>query len=158
MNSFEKKLDVRNMSGTQTSCIFCKIIAGEIPSHIIYSDEKVIAFLDIRPINPGHTLVIPREHVASLEELDTPIDGHLFTIARRIANALRNSGLRCEGVNLLLSDGKAAFQEIPHIHIHVIPRFQGDGIRLQAGPDYGQTPPTKELSENAAKIRSALKE
>ncbi|MFX1562644.1 MAG: HIT family protein [Promethearchaeota archaeon] len=146
------------MSDTQASCIFCKIIAGEVPSHTVYSDDKVIAFLDIRPINPGHTLVVPKAHVASLGELSSPVDGHLFQIARLIAAALFKSGLRCEGINLLLSDGKAAFQEIPHIHLHVIPRFQGDSIRLQAGPDYGKTPPANELIENADKIRSALKE
>ncbi|MFX1561868.1 MAG: HIT family protein [Promethearchaeota archaeon] len=145
------------MSKSQTSCIFCKIIAGEIPSHTVYNDKDVIAFLDIRPINPGHTLVLPKAHVANLSELGSPVDGHIFKIGRQIAAALRRSGLRCEGINLLLSDGKAAFQEIPHLHLHVIPRFHGDGIRLQAGPNYGQTPPTSELSENAEKIRSALK-
>ena len=123
----------------------------------MYEDEKYLAFLDISPKSKGHTLVIPKTHVTSLAELPAPLDGRLFHIATRVAAALRQSGLKAEGINLMLADGKAAFQEIPHIHLHVIPRFTGDGIRIQAGPDYGKEPPTEELAANAKKIKNALK-
>ena len=144
------------MSGNQASCVFCKIIAGELPSSQVYIDEDVVAFLDIRPVNPGHTLVVPKVHAPGLSELDPRIGGRLFQVAMRIAAALRRSGLRCEGVNLWLADGRAAFQEVPHVHLHVVPRFQGDGFRLYFGPDYGKTPPAEEMAETAKRIRDAL--
>ncbi len=146
------------MCASSTECIFCKIVAKKLPAYTVYDDDEILAFLDIRPINPGHTLVIPKHHIKSLNDLDSESAGRLFQIAGQIASALRTSGIRCEGINVWLADGKAAFQEIPHIHIHVIPRFAGDGIRIDAGPDYGQTPATEELKKQAAKIRKALKE
>lgn len=144
------------MSNQSTDCIFCSIVAKKIPAHVVYEDDEILAFLDIRPINPGHTLVIPKVHVASLNELDLMLAGRQFQVAGRIAAALRKSGLKCEGINVWLADGKAAFQEIPHIHIHVIPRFVGDGIRIETGPDYGQTPTTKKLEDQAKRIRKAM--
>jgi histidine triad (HIT) family protein len=144
------------MSNSSTDCIFCNIVAKKLPAHIVYEDDEILAFLDIRPINPGHTLVIPKAHVASLNDLDLMLAGRQFQVAGRIAAALRKSGLKCEGINVWLADGKAAFQEVPHIHIHVIPRFAGDGIRIEVGPDYGQTPPTNELEDQAKKIQKAL--
>jgi histidine triad (HIT) family protein len=146
------------MSKSSTDCIFCGIVAKQVPSTVVYEDDEIIAFLDIRPINPGHTLVIPKNHTANLEELDPELGGRLFKVAGRVAAALRKSGLRAEGINVWLADGKAAFQEVPHIHIHVIPRFEGDGLRVQAGPDYGTTPPAKEMQEQGEKIRKALKD
>lgn len=148
---------VTSMSESSTDCVFCKIIAQKLPANIVYEDDEIVAFLDIRPINPGHTLVIPKDHAANLKELDPQLGGRLFQVAGRIAAALRQSGLRVEGINVWLADGKAAFQEVPHIHIHVIPRFEGDGLRLKAGPDYGTTPPPKEMQDQAKKIRNALK-
>jgi diadenosine tetraphosphate (Ap4A) HIT family hydrolase len=139
------------------TCIFCKIVAGAIPSSKVFEDDEILAFLDIRPINPGHTLVIPKSHAANLAELDPSIGGTLFQISMKIAAALRRSGLRCEGVNFWLADGEAAFQEVSHVHLHVIPRFTGDGFRIRAGPDYGTTPPRDELEKHAAKISEALK-
>jgi len=146
------------MSKLSTNCIFCQIVAKKLPANMVYEDDEIIAFLDIRPINPGHTLVIPKNHVANLNELDPKLGGRLFQIAGRIAAALRKSGIRCEGINVWLADGKAAFQEIPHIHIHVIPRFEGDGLRIQTGPDYGTTPRVEKLQKQAKKIRTALKD
>ena len=145
------------MTENSPDCIFCNIIAGKLPAHVVYDDEDIIAFLDIRPINPGHTLVIPKAHVASLGQLKAPLNGQLFQVAGKIAAALRTSGIRVEGINVWLADGKAAFQEVPHIHIHVIPRFSGDGLRIQTGPDYGKTPPEEELKKHAGKIRGAIK-
>lgn len=150
------KSQVTSMSESSTDCVFCKIVAKQLPANVVYEDNEIIAFLDIRPINPGHTLVIPKKHSASLQQLDPHLGGRLFQIAGRIAAALRKSGLRAEGINVWLADGKAAFQEVPHIHIHVIPRFKGDGLRIQVGPDYGKTPPDEEMQKQASKIRKAL--
>ena len=144
------------MSQHSPDCVFCKIVDAQLPAHKVYENHEILAFLDIRPINPGHTLVIPKNHVASLETLDSALAGRLFQMAGQIAAALRKSGLRCEGINVWLADGKAAFQEIPHIHIHVIPRYAGDGLRIEAREDYGETPPTDELKKQAAQIRKAL--
>ncbi len=146
------------MSQQTTGCVFCKIVAKQIPASVVYEDDEIIAFLDIRPINPGHTLVIPKNHAASLKALDSQLGGRLFQVAGRIAAAIRKTGIRCEGINVWLADGKAAFQEVPHIHIHVIPRFTGDGLRVQTGPDYGTTPPPEEMQQQAKKIHNALKD
>jgi histidine triad (HIT) family protein len=145
------------MSAPQASCVFCKVIAGQLPSATVYTDNQVVAFLDIRPVNPGHTLVVPKSHSASLAELKPEVGGRLFQVAMQVAAALRRSGLRCEGVNIYLADGKAALQEVPHIHIHVIPRFIGDALRINFGADYGRSPPAEQLEEIAARIRKMLR-
>ena len=109
-----------------TDCIFCKIIAGDIPSTKLYEDDKVLCFLDINPINPGHTLVIPKEHCEFLSEMSADCAHPMWETGRKIATALRNADIRCESVNFLLADGPAAGQEVPHVHLHVIPRYQDD--------------------------------
>ena len=110
------------------SCVFCRIVTGEHPAEIVYQDERVIAFLDINPLNPGHTLVIPKSHVESLSELPEALSGSLLTAAARVAKAAREA-LGAAGVNLVLNDGRAAGQAVPHLHLHVVPRFPGDGGR-----------------------------
>jgi len=137
-------------------CIFCRIVNGIEPASIVYSDDEVLAFMDTTPVNPGHLLVIPKAHAAHLSELDPETGGHMFKVAMRIAEALRRSGIRCEGVNLFLADGEAAFQDVFHVHLHVIPRFGGDGFGLRFGPNYGSRPDREELDEIAEKIRSAM--
>lgn len=144
-----KRLEVCNLD----DCIFCQIIRGVETASIVYSDEKVLAFMDITPVNLGHLLVIPKAHAAQLSELDPKIGGHMFKVAMRIAEALRRSGIKCEGVNLFLADGEAAFQDVFHVHLHVIPRFRGDGFGLKLGPKYGIRPDRKELDEVAEKIK-----
>ena len=115
---------------TSSSCIFCRIVSGEIPASVVYRDDRVIAFLDIAPVNPGHLLVIPVQHAATLGEM-APADGErVFATAQRLAAALRRSGIRCEGINLFLADGAIAGQEVFHVHLHVVPRFAGDAVRF----------------------------
>jgi len=138
------------------ACIFCRILAGEAAASFVYRDERCAAFLDIQPVNPGHVLVIPTRHAAQLADLDAPTAGHLMTVAHGLAAALRASGLRCEGVNLFLADGAAAMQEVFHVHLHVLPRFVGDGFGLRFGPAYGTLPPRAALDTAAARIRAAL--
>ena len=138
-------------------CVFCKIVAGAAPASIVYSDEKVLAFMDARPVNPGHVLIIPKTHVAGLADLDEETGAHMFKVGMRIADGVKRSGVKCEGVNLLLSDGKAAFQEIFHVHLHVIPRFKGDNLRISFGRQYALKPEEEELEKIAAKIRDVLR-
>jgi histidine triad (HIT) family protein len=137
-------------------CIFCRILAGELPASLVYRDAVCAAFLDIQPVNPGHLLVVPLRHAAQLADVDGATAGHLATVAHRLAAALRASGLRCEGVNLFLADGAAAMQEVMHVHRHVLPRFAGDGFGLRFGPAYLTRPPREALDAAAARLREAL--
>ena len=135
-------------------CVFCAIVAGEAESSIVYDTEDVLVFLDIRPVNPGHLLVIPKRHAPDLADLDEATGAHMFMVAMRLAAALRTSGLRCEGVNLFLADGEAAFQEVFHAHLHVFPRFSGDSFRIDA--DWSVVPERDELDAIAARVRTAV--
>ena len=137
-------------------CIFCRILAGDAPGSFVYRDEQCAAFMDVQPVNPGHLLVVPTRHAASLAELDPPTAGRLMQVAQRLAAALRASGLRCEGVNLFLADGKAAMQEVFHAHLHVFPRFVGDGFGLRFGPNNRSRPPREALEAAATQLRTAL--
>jgi histidine triad (HIT) family protein len=137
-------------------CIFCRIVNGTETASIVYSDDVILSFLDITPVNLGHLLVIPKVHVAQLSELDPETGGRMFKVAMKVADALRRSGMKCEGVNLFLADGEAAFQEVFHVHLHVIPRFSGDGFGLKFGSKYGTRPERKELDEVAEGIKAAM--
>ena len=107
-------------------CIFCKIIAGEIPATKIYEDDDMLVFMDIGPIIKGHALVIPKKHYDPVTDTPDEILARLHLTAKRIAQAQMN-GLGADGVNIMQNNGEAAGQEVPHIHIHVIPRFRDDG-------------------------------
>ena len=134
-------------------CIFCQIIAGHSPGSIFYRDDQVLGLLTIGPVNDGHAMIIPIRHATYLADLDEGTGQHLFTITQRTAAAMRASGLRCEGVNLFLADGEAAFQEVFHLHMHVFPRFQGDSFRLDA--DWSYLPTRAVLDTVATRIRTA---
>ena len=137
-------------------CIFCRIVRGDAPASVVAQDDNILAFLDIRPINVGHTLVVPRRHASLLADLQPAMGRAIFEMAQRVAAGLRASGLRCEGVNFHLADGEVAGQEVFHVHLHVYPRFAGDGVGLRFGPKYGTTPPRSELDRTATRIRGAL--
>jgi histidine triad (HIT) family protein len=135
------------------TCVFCGIIAGDQPASFVYSDGGVVAFLDVRPVTPGHLLVVPRVHAELLADLPEATAPELFGAALRLQRALRGSGLRCDGVNLFLADGEAAGQEVAHVHLHVVPRFPGDGFRIDG--DWSRSPSRAELDAQAAAIRGA---
>jgi histidine triad (HIT) family protein len=137
-------------------CIFCRIINRESPASLVYEDAACLAFMDIQPVNSGHVLVIPKKHAVFLAEMDADECGRLFTAAHKLAAAVRASGVRCEAVNLLLADGEAAGQEVFHVHVHVFPRFAGDGFGFQFGPEYARLPERRILNEQAGRIRAAL--
>ncbi len=141
---------------TRGVCIFCEIVRGKAPASLLYSDDWVVAFMDIRPVNPGHLLVVPRMHARHLADLDPDTGGHMFRIGRELAGALRASGVRCEGVNLFLADGEAAGQDVCHVHLHIIPRFRGDGFGFRFGPEYDLVPVRETLDQTATAIRKAL--
>ena len=101
----------------------------------------------------GHVMVIPKTHAANLTEMDEATGMHIFKIAQRTAAALRDTDLRCEGINLFLADGEAAFQEVFHVHLHVIPRYKGDSFVVKA--DWNIKPPRTELNSTAATVQAA---
>ena len=137
------------------SCVFCAIVAGSVPASVVYRDDKCMAFMDVRPVTPGHLLVVPLVHSKSLAELEPAVGGHLFVVAQRLAAAIQRSGLRADGINFFLADGEAAGQEVCHLHLHVFPRFQGDGFGLRFSPDYGQPVARTRLDGEAESIASA---
>ena len=140
-----------------TDCIFCRILAGELPASFVYRDDRCAAFMDIQPVNPGHLLVVPVRHGAYLADIDQETAGHLMRVGQRAAAALRASGVQCEGVNLFLADGEAAMQEIFHVHLHVFPRFRGDGFGLKFSPEYyTRRPPRTELDDLASRLRQLV--
>jgi len=118
-------------AAAQERCVFCEIVAGRLPASFVYTDDDVVAFLDIRPLTSGHLLVIPRQHADRLETLDPGPGAQVFTVAQQLAVRLRRSGF-CAGTNLFLADGVLAGQEVFHVHLHVIPRTQRDGFGLRA--------------------------
>jgi diadenosine tetraphosphate (Ap4A) HIT family hydrolase len=136
-------------------CEFCSIVAGESPGSFVYEDEISLAMLTLRPMNRGHTLVIPKTHASSLSDLDEAIGGHLFQIGMRAAKYLRNSPVRCDDINFWLADGPAAGQEVFHVHLHVLPRFEQDSIRLEADRI---DPSREEMDSTAKEIRSVVSE
>ena len=141
----------------ESDCIFCKLLAGEAEASFVYRDGSCAAFMDIQPVNPGHLLVVPNRHAPYLADLAEEEGAQLFRVARRLAAALRGSGLKCEGVNFFLADGEAAMQEVFHAHLHVFPRYGGDGFGLKFPPGYSRPPGREELDEAAEKIRSGLR-
>ncbi len=139
-----------------TNCKFCDILAGKLLISQVYRDEVCTALMDIQPVNPGHMIIVPNIHAAFLSELNEETGAQMFRIAQRLDRALRRSAVKCEGVNLFLADGEAAFQDVFHVHLHVFPRFDGDGFGLTFGPAYFHKPARNELDEMAQKIRSLL--
>ncbi|MCK4744717.1 HIT family protein [Candidatus Parcubacteria bacterium] len=133
------------------SCIFCKIVKGELPSYKVYEDENVLAFLDIAPVNQGHILVIPKKHYANLEEISNDDLCCLIKAVKKIGKALKQ-GLGIAGYNLQLNNDPAAGQVVPHIHFHVIPRKKGDGLKLWPQGEYRE----REAEKIAEKIKNGL--
>jgi len=100
----------------------------------VFEDETVVVFMDLNPVTPGHLLVVPREHAVGLEDLDAATSAHVWSVGHKMSRALRRSTMRCEGINVLLCDGEVAFQTIFHFHLHVVPRYRGDGWTIIPEP------------------------
>ena len=143
--------------GQPVECVICKLLGGELEVSMVHHDDVCSAFMDINPVNRGHVLVVPNRHIAEVPELTEEESARIFVLAKRINAALRESGIKCEGVNFFLADGEAAGQEVFHVHLHIFPRFSKDGFRLVLPPGYGKQPSRKRLDETAALIRKHLK-
>ncbi|EFO63249.1 HIT family protein [Giardia lamblia P15] len=131
-------------------CIFCSIVAREIPSEAVYEDEHVLAFLDIMPSAPGHCVVIPKYHAALFHELPPVSAAALGTALVKVSGALIKA-MECSCYNIVNNNGPDAGQEVPHIHFHIIPRKAGDGLGYKFSPQNGE-----ELSKIAARIRKCI--
>ncbi len=134
-------------------CIFCKIVAGEIPSFKVYEDENTLAFMDINPLSEGHVLLVPKKHFVNLFDADDDALAHVMAAAHKLARAMR-SALGIDSLNLVQANGKWAVQSVPHFHLHLIPRREDDGVGL----DWPLSPGDHEkIKATGASISSALK-
>ncbi|RLI09164.1 HIT family protein [Candidatus Bathyarchaeota archaeon] len=137
----------------QRRCIFCRIIGGEAPAHKVYEDERVLAFLDIYPSAPGHTLIIPKAHVARVEDLSEEDAAALFRALHRLVGRIQ-AAVGAPASTIGVNNGPESGQEVPHVHIHVIPRFRGDrGGIIQGIARSGRRPSGEELRRIAERIR-----
>ncbi len=134
-------------------CIFCKIVAGELPCTRVYEDDEILAFMDIGPIVKGHTLVIPRIHVDPLTNVPDPLLSKLVLAVRKVAGAVVK-GLRADGFNITQANGAVAGQVVPHVHFHVIPRFANDKHHWNWNAKSYDS--QQEMDEYAARIRERL--
>jgi histidine triad (HIT) family protein len=130
-------------------CIFCKIVSGDIPSHKIDEDDKTLAIMDINPWTRGHALVIPKEHSRNIYDADPSDIAAMHVAAQRLAQRMRDR-LNCEGMNILQSSEPVAMQTVFHTHVHVIPRYSDDGLRMPAHP---QPADQEELAALAEELR-----
>jgi histidine triad (HIT) family protein len=140
-----------------SDCIFCRITAGEAEASIVLRDEYVLAFMDLRAFSPGHTLVIPTLHIENIFALDdATVAAALIDAVARVSRAVR-AAFEPDGISIWQSNGAAAGQEVSHLHFHVVPRYEGDGL-LRVYPSHAEQPARSELDEHAARIRAAISE
>jgi histidine triad (HIT) family protein len=135
-----------------SDCVFCRIVTGQIPSTRVYEDERVLAFMDIGQVNPGHVLIAVKKHAENLYELDDAQAAAVQQAAVRVARAIRNA-FSPQGLSVYQANGKAAGQTVFHYHLHLVPRHDGDGMAL-AWPV--KNPPRDALEKHAARIRDEL--
>lgn len=126
-------------------CIFCKLANGVIPTNAVYEDDDFKCILDMGPASKGHTLILPKEHMDSLLDVDDNTASKALLVAKKVANAMKK-GLGCDGVNLLQNSGEAADQTVMHLHFHLIPRSNGDNVGIGWKPG---SPSAEELAETA---------
>jgi histidine triad (HIT) family protein len=134
------------------ACIFCRIAQKQVPANLVYEDEKALAFLDIRPLNEGHTLVIPKAHYETVFDIPQELITYLHGITKRVAIAVKKA-TKADGISIIQQNGKAASQEVLHLHVHVIPRYEGQ--KLPRFSDVKEADREK-LSQTAEKIRKYL--
>lgn len=138
-------------------CLFCRIVAGKLPASFVYRDDRCVAFMDIQPVNPGHVLVVSRQHFESFQDLPRGLGAHLFDVAMQLAPAIRKvSG--ADDLNVIVSSGAAAGQDVYHFHIHLIPRRQGDGFDVRLPFAESEMPDRTVLDMMAARIIGALRD
>jgi histidine triad (HIT) family protein len=141
----------------ESHCTFCDLIRGAAEVSICHEDADAIAFMDIQPVNNGHVLVVPREHYESLLDVPQEIGMHLFQVTMKLANAVRRV-TGCDDLNIVVNSGKAAGQDEPHYHVHIIPRREGDGFDIPLPFNGSEMPDRTLLDAYAARIGSALRD
>ena len=142
------------MNRSELECAFCEIVAGRLAASIVYEDDLTLAFVDLRQFHPGHTLIMPREHIPDVRGLDGATGAALMVTLARITRAVA-AAFPNEGLSIWHSIGEAAFQEVPHLHIHVHPRFKGDQL-LQVYPRSPAMPDQRTRDSYAALLRQHL--
>ncbi len=140
---------------TDSDCIFCKIIAGEIPCISLWEDQETLAFMDINPANPGHALVIPKQHWQDVYTIPDEAIGAVAATARRIATAVRTA-LTPDGINLVQANGPGAAQSVFHFHMHVLPRYSGDELKLNWRLKLGDMDQLKPISERIKAVLAGV--
>jgi histidine triad (HIT) family protein len=135
-----------------SDCVFCRIVAGQLPSTVVHEDALTLVFMDIGEVNPGHVLVTVKQHVENIFDLDDRLAAAVFRTAARVARALEKA-YAPEGVTLYQANGAAAGQTVYHFHLHLVPRYAQDGMRLTWPV---KNPPRDQLEANAARLRAAL--
>jgi histidine triad (HIT) family protein len=135
-------------------CVFCEIVHGTAPASFVYQDDTVVVFMDIQPITKGHMLVVPREHAVLMTDINETAAMRTFRVARRLAAVARHT-LGASGINIIVMDGEAAYQDVPHFHVHVIPRYPRDGFGLTFPDSYEKAPARAQLDAIATALRAA---
>lgn len=133
-------------------CLFCKIVKGEIPSEKVYGDEYLYAFLDIRPVNPGHVLLVPKQHFANLYEIPDEVLANLAPVIKKLAIAVKKA-VGADGMNIGMNNDSAAGQLVFHAHIHIMPRYKNDGYKPWIGEPYKNDEARYEMAQ---KIKASL--
>jgi histidine triad (HIT) family protein len=131
---------------TDANCIFCRIVAGTIPCFKLYEDEATIAFMDINPANEGHALSVAKGHWPTLHDIPAEVLGQVAVTAKRVATAV-NKTLAPDGINLIQANGPGAAQSVPHLHIHILPRWKDDGLHINWHPKPGDMAAIRALYE-----------
>jgi histidine triad (HIT) family protein len=142
------------MNGAGRECVFCDIVEGSSPASVVFEDELTLAFVDLRQFHPGHTLVISRRHFGDVRELDEASGAALMSTLSRVTRAVA-AAFPNQGLSLWHSIGEAAFQEVPHLHFHIHPRFKEDGV-LRVYPRAPATPDKQTRDDYAALLRQHL--
>jgi len=135
-----------------SNCVFCRIVAREIPATVVHEDEHTLAFMDLGQVNPGHVLVAVKAHAENLYALNDAQAGAVLRAAARVGRAIRDA-FKPEGLSVYQANGKAAGQTVLHYHVHLVPRYEGDGMALTWPV---KNPPREKLEEAAAKIRASM--
>lgn len=153
------KLELRRKEGNYMSdCVFCKIIANEIPSRKVYEDDSVVAFLDLTQTTAGHTLVVPKKHVPDIFEYNAELAKEVFSRVPKIAKAIKSSNSAIKGMNILMNNGAVAYQSVNHSHIHLIPRYSEEDTFSIQFTDNSEKWRSEELDQLAESIKHELEE
>lgn len=143
------------MHAVSATCVFCDIVAGRAPASVVYEDDRAVAFMDLFPVHPGHTLVVPRRHVPDLLTCPDDVAAHLFAVSARLAPAVLTA-TAAQGFNVWTANGEAAGQEVFHLHLHILPRHANDAFGLRFPKGYPRQASREELDRVASAIKAHL--